>query len=121
MTDSNIDIKPNEYLVNCDKRDIISFNSKDPIFIYKLFDLIKLAFDSNIFNFISSSITQKIERKCDAKLWFQNGEKCKILKAGSSGWQAGKIKLKLNISLEFIPDELQEVESPLDDVRKELI
>ncbi|WP_019507215.1 KGK domain-containing protein [Pleurocapsa sp. PCC 7319] len=120
MTNSNIDIKPNEYLANCNNRDIISFDSRDPIFVYKLFDLIKLAFNSNsnIFHTISNSITQKLKCNCDAKLWFQDGEKCEILKAGSSGWQKGKIKLKLNISLEFIPDKPEEIESPLDDIRQ---
>lgn len=32
----------------------------------------------------------------------------------------GKIKLKLNLVFEFIPDEPESIESPLDDVRQEL-
>lgn len=52
--------------------------------------------------------------------WFSEGVDCRILKAGSSGWQKGKLKLK--VTIEFIPDELEitEYESPLDDIRREI-
>ena len=50
--------------------------------------------------------------------WFYQGEECEILKAGSNGWQKGR--LKINISLEFIPDEPEEIKSPLDDVRQQI-
>ena len=65
-------------------------------------------------------ITQKLGRKCDAKQWLEDGEECEILKANSLGWQTGKFKLKINISLEFVPDKPQETASPLDDVRQEI-
>lgn len=44
--------------------------------------------------------------------WCVKGVPCKML-APNQPWQKGKVK----ISIEFIPDE---IESPLDDVRKEL-
>lgn len=63
--------------------------------------------------------------------WFIDGINCEIFKIGNKGWQKGKIRIKLNISLEFCPDEpeveknlavnLQEIsqsESPLDDIRR---
>ena len=50
-------------------------------------------------------------------VWFEEGVDFQILRAGSSGWQKGKIKI--NVSLEFIPDEPEE-KSPLDDVRQEI-
>ena len=53
----------------------------------------------------------------NSSAWFSQGEECEILRAGSPGWQKGKIKI--NVILEFIPDEPEET-SPLDDVRQEL-
>jgi len=53
---------------------------------------------------------------------------CQILKISGKGWQKGKLKIKIYISsintgkyklcLEFSPDEPDETESPLDDIRK---
>ncbi|ACB52473.1 hypothetical protein cce_3125 [Crocosphaera subtropica ATCC 51142] len=39
---------------------------------------------------------------------------------GSNSWKKGKIRLK--VSLEFIPDEpkIKEIESPLDDIRQSI-
>ena len=119
MTNSSINLKPNEHLSSCDDQDVISFDSKDPIYISKLFALVASAFEGHIIHYISNSITQKLTNKCDAKLWFEDGEKCEILKATSSGWKTGKMKLKINISLEFIPDQPEQDKSPLDDVRQE--
>ena len=53
-----------------------------------------------------------------SKHLFEEGQECEILKAGSSGWQKGK--LKINVTLEFIPDEPELEKSPLDDVRQEI-
>lgn len=117
---TNRNLDTNEYLNNCDCRDVISFDSRDPIYLSKLYSLIKASFDNNLVNHIGNIITQKLERKCNAKQWFIDGEECEILKAGSTGWQKGKFKLKINLSLEFIPDEPKEAISPLDDVRQEI-
>ena len=114
-----INLETNKYLNDCDARDIISCNSKDPIYLDKLYSFIKDSFDTNIINGISNRVMQKTGNKCNAKLWFEDGEKCEILKADALGWQTGKLKLKINLSLEFIPDEPQ-AESPLDDVRQEI-
>ena len=116
--DCNLEL--NEYLNNCDRRDIIALDSRDPLYLCKFFVLLKSAFDVNLINHISNIITQKLQRQCNAKLWFEDGEYCEILKAGTSGWQTGKLKLKVNLSLEFIPDEPQQTTSPLDDVRQEI-
>lgn len=58
--------------------------------------------------------------------WFQEGVSCEVLKLGAPQWKKGKLRLK--VSLEFLPDELedQEVksetdgtnESPLDSIRQ---
>ena len=50
-------------------------------------------------------------------VWFEEGVDFQILRAGSKGWEKGK--LKINVTLEFIPDEPEE-KSPLDRVRQEL-
>ncbi len=113
-------LETNDYLSKCDRRDVISFDSRDPIYLSKVYSLVKASFDGNLITNISNIVSQKLERKCNAKLWFEDGEKCEILKSNSSGWQKGKFQLKINISLEFIPDEPKQVTSPLDDVRQEI-
>lgn len=58
--------------------------------------------------------------------WFFDGIDCEVLKIGSKGWQKGKVKINLQVSLEFCPDEPEieetpvsnEPESPLDDIRR---
>ncbi|WP_293124791.1 KGK domain-containing protein [Microcoleus sp. bin38.metabat.b11b12b14.051] len=66
--------------------------------------------------------------------WFREGIDCEILRVGAQGWQKGKMKLKLNVTIEFCPDEpeVEEIpennesetsqpESPLDDLRRQLL
>ncbi|MEG3974268.1 KGK domain-containing protein [Microcoleus sp. herbarium8] len=66
--------------------------------------------------------------------WFGEGIDCEILRVGAQGWQKGKIKLKLNVTIEFCPDEpkveetpennqleISPPESPLDDLRRQLL
>lgn len=62
--------------------------------------------------------------------WFHEGIDCEILKLRAAGWQKGQVKINLNVSLEFCPDEpkveetpasneqeISQPESPLDDIR----
>ena len=66
--------------------------------------------------------------------WFDEGIDCEILRVGAQGWKKGKIKLKLNVTIEFCPDEPEveetpennesetsQPESPLDDLRRQLL
>ncbi|MEG3439087.1 KGK domain-containing protein [Pannus brasiliensis CCIBt3594] len=51
----------------------------------------------------------------------EEGVPCEILKANSSGWQKGKLKIR--VSVEFYPDEPESIEpppSPLDDIRQSM-
>ncbi len=57
-------------------------------------------------------------QKSDPINWFNDGIDCEILRVGGKSWEKGR--LMLNISLEFIPDEVENLESPLDDVRQEI-
>ncbi len=63
--------------------------------------------------------------------WFIHGVDCELLKLGAKKWQKGKVKLK--ITLEFCsdepeieekaainPTEISELESPLDDIRRQI-
>ncbi|MEB3192853.1 MAG: KGK domain-containing protein [Snowella sp.] len=54
------------------------------------------------------------------EIWFDQGAKCRILKAGSSGWKKGRVKI--NVTVEFIPDEPESMqyESLLDEFRQEI-
>lgn len=66
---------------------------------------------------------------CSYDKWFDDGVECEILKLGAYGWQKGRVRIKLNVSLEFCPEEPEEEilavndhqfgqsESPLDDIR----
>lgn len=66
--------------------------------------------------------------------WFGEGIDCEILRVGAQGWKKGKIKLKLNVTIEFCPDEPEveetsennesetsKPESPLDDLRRQFL
>lgn len=66
--------------------------------------------------------------------WFGEGIDCEILRVGAQGWKKGKIKLKLNVTIQFCPDEpdveetpenneseTNQPESPLDDLRRQLL
>ncbi|MEO1692215.1 MAG: KGK domain-containing protein [Cyanobacteria bacterium J06631_6] len=114
-----LEVNTNEYLSRCDSRDIISFDSRNPIYVHKVFDLVYSALNKQLDRYVAQLINQKLERKCDASTWLEDGEKCEILRANSLGWQKGIMKIKINVSLEFVPDEPEETASPLDDVRQE--
>jgi hypothetical protein len=64
--------------------------------------------------------------------WFRDGIDCETLKIGAKGWQKGKVKIR--VILEFCPDEPEreetsennesetsKPESPLDDLRRQLL
>lgn len=66
--------------------------------------------------------------------WFGQGIDCEILKVGAQGWKKGKIKIKLNVTIEFCQEkpeveetpennesETSQPESPLDDLRRQLL
>ncbi|MEG4055384.1 MULTISPECIES: KGK domain-containing protein [unclassified Microcoleus] len=66
--------------------------------------------------------------------WFGQGIDCEILRVGAQGWKKGKMKLKLNVTIEFCPDEPEfeetpennesetsKLDSPLDDLRRQLL
>lgn len=66
--------------------------------------------------------TNSRHRLISASDWFDKGVNCEILKICSQGWQKGKLRINIQVSLEFCSDEpeIQQPESPLDDLRKTL-
>ena len=120
MKKSNFDLEIGKYLKDCNSRDVIASSSKSLLYINRLCDLVLSSLDSNTKNNLANSIKRKIASQWKPELWLYDGEECEILKANSLGWQKGKIKLKVNLTLEFIPNEPEIEKSPLDDVRKEI-
>ncbi|MEA5537289.1 KGK domain-containing protein [Crocosphaera sp. XPORK-15E] len=118
----------NEYLENDD--DVIAFGADSMRKISKFKNIIRLFLEGELSNklveYLEKSGIQcaKIydykNRSTNNYKWLTNGKDCEILKVGSNGWKKGKIRLK--ITLEFIPDEpeINEPESPLDDIRQSM-
>lgn len=100
----NFKLRPDEYLGSCNSKDVISFGSKGAFTVRQIFNRVASAFDRQIVMAIGNSLSQKLEYKCNAKL-LDEGENCEILRAGSSEWQAGKIRLRINLTLEFTADK----------------
>ena len=116
---SNNQLDTNQYLSECDLKDVISFKNEQWASISKFKNVILSALVNSGINSMVNYIANNSDFKSNnsIKSWFSQGEECEILRAGSPGWQKGKIKI--NVTLEFIPDEPEE-KSPLDDVRQEL-
>ena len=113
---NDFEVNTNEYLQQCDSKDVVKIESETWVDIQKLKDSIYNSFKIYGINTIAAQINKSLNRR-NQSTWFTKGEECEILQAGSKGWQKGK--MKINITLEFIPDEPEE-KSPLDDVRQEL-
>ena len=112
---NDFEINSNEYLQQCDLKDVVCFDSEKWLSIKKLKQIVRQSIDKHALNEIIASISNDSDLK-NSHLWFYEGEECEILRAGSKGWQKGKIKI--NVTLEFVPDEPEEDRSPLDDIRQ---
>ena len=111
----NFEVNVNEYLEKCDLRDVLSFETDHLINISKFKNIVHHSFLSSGISSVCGYILNNSSLK-NSNDWFYEGKKCEILQAGK-GWQKGK--LKINVTLEFIPDEPEET-SPLDEVRQEI-
>jgi len=102
-----------------------AINIQEPSMILgkpKMFKInyLKKAILSEFLN-ISIECIEKSDSINDENLKLINeGLECEILKLGSNNWKQGKARI--NISLEFCPDEseIPEYESPLDEIRREM-
>jgi KGK domain len=122
---NKFEVNTNEYLNQCDEKDVISFDSEKLISVSKLKDIVFQSFSESGIAAIINYLAQKLDVSVrNINSWFDQGVKCEILRAGSQGWQKGKIKI--NVTLEFIPDEPEEAEiepiqqhaNSLDDIRQ---
>jgi hypothetical protein len=91
--------------------------------------------NNNQYVFTSDFFTVSIGNETQVQLndiqWRNLSIDCQILKVGSKGWQKGKLRIKVDtkllswshdnkiqVCLEFCPDEPTVPESPLDDLRQ---
>ena len=114
---NDFQVNTNEYLAQCDSRDVVSFESENLVSVGKLKHIVNQSFYEYAVDEIIATLSNHPDLKNSGE-WFYEGEECEILKADSMGWQKGK--LKINVTLEFIPDEPEENKSPLDDVRQQI-
>ncbi len=72
----------------------------------------------NVLSMSKDDWNRKVDHWAVRKKWVNEGIECEILKLGSNSWQKGKVRIK--VTVEFCPDELeiQEPDSPLDDIRQ---
>jgi KGK domain len=130
------------FLKNYEDDDVCSFNST-MFKVGRLREVMRSSVVSNLESAIEESFkTQGLQintTKYDTQLrcrveqkWFGSGIDCETLKIGGKGWQKGKVKI--NVTLEFCPDEpeVEEIpennesetsqpESPLDDLRRQFL
>lgn len=130
-------------LQNCDEDDVLSCKGKmwklrslkdglrDLFSEYKLGEEICKTFNINLGSRYVKQNDKSRNIPISNQEWFMDGIDCEVLKIGAKGWQKGKVKIKLEVSLEFCPDEpvlkessasnepeISQPESPLDDIRR---
>ncbi len=104
---------------NCGNNDVLAFNSnllkveniskEVEILLFKTLLGVKLTqlLDSQrILQDFSSSWSENQEDEIYTA-WFNEGVDCELLQLGAQTWKKGKVKINVNISLEFLPDESQ--------------
>jgi len=107
----------NWYLQECTDDDVIS--SKEKMFkLGKFIDTLNYAFMHRVINAMNGAFQERKIPTPNLQNLLGDGLECEILKLGSTGWQQGKLRLK--VTLEFIPEEpeITNTESPLDDLRR---
>jgi len=102
-----MDFEYNDYVKNLRDDDILEQQEK--LFkIGKIKSALQSAFDRDVPNsLINHLINQQVQLSVPNKPtdWFTEGIDCQVLKAGSNGWEKGKLKIKVKVIIEFIPDE----------------
>lgn len=120
------------HLNNCGEDDVLSFDSamfkvcklskevNELLSEYKLGEQISKSLGSKNISINVGGKSCGRDFRWFYEKWFTDGVDCEILKLGAEGWQKGKVRIKLKVSLEFCPDEpeIAQPESPLDDIRR---
>lgn len=137
------EMEDNYYLQNCGENDVLSFGTsmfkvsklkeevKNLLHEHKLGEQLSNSFSSQNLRIHIGGGSRENNYNPHYNKWFGDGISCEILKTGVEGWQKGKVKINLQVSLEFCPDEpeMEEIpasnelgisppESPLDDLRR---
>lgn len=110
------------------KDTVLSFE----ISMFKVSDLIKqvkLALEETGLQILKNTLASRGGIPGNTQDWYAQGINCEILKPGNETWKKGKVKI--NIILEFCPDEPEieattqnnstensQMSSPLDDIRQ---
>ena len=87
---TNFDLNTNEYLQQCDSKDVISFNSEKWVGVSKIKEIVH-----QVFTIYKTPINKDISNNSGTKdifCLFDQGEECEILRAGSKGWQRERSK-----------------------------
>lgn len=136
-------MEDNYYLQNCGEDDVLSFGTpmfkvgklkeevKNLLHEHKLGEQLSNSFSSQNLRIPVGGGSRENNYNPHYNKWFGDGIICEILKIGAEGWQKGKVKINLQVSLEFCPDEpeteeipesdtleISPPESPLDDLRQ---
>lgn len=94
-------------------------NGEDIISVFSSDDIILLGNNTFKVEEMMEELTIRIKNEPEdsVKKWCINGVECEVLSPNKI-WQKGKVK----ICLEFIPDEpeINEMQSPLDDIRQSM-
>lgn len=132
---------------NCAADDVLSFGSamfkvdklrkevSNLLNEYKLGEQLSKSFSSQNLQINVGQRSVSREYVASYERWFGDGIDCEILRLGAEGWKKGKVRMKLQVSIEFCPDEpeveetqaseatqasneITQPESPLDDLRQ---
>lgn len=112
-------MEDNYVLSNCNDHEVLLFNSTTlkvdqlRIIVSELFSKDQLG--QQITELLSpiigvSYIDKGLEKEqvtSSYEQWFNEGVECEILKLGAWNWQKGRVRIKLNVSLEFCHQELE--------------
>ena len=104
---------------NCGDNDVLAFNSnllkveniskEVEILLFKTLlgvKLTQLLDTKKILQDFSGSWSENKEDEIYTA-WFNEGVNCELLQLGAPTWKKGKVKINVNVSLEFLPDESQ--------------
>ena len=117
----------------CSENDVLEFNS-GTYKVQKVVDAISQVFKNRLGEILYESLQKLSVNIAPEKNSYYNGRTmtvtyhhshyftqgvdCEILKVEGNSWQKGKFKI--NVSIEFIPDEPEKIESELNNVRQEI-
>ena len=111
MSGANKNMEEQEIsLKNCSDDQVLSWQ-QTTLKVEQLKEKLRKTFSTrNLSSLISSVQIQEIDRK-NREQFLDRGIDCEILKPSETGWQKGKVRLHVNFTIEFIPDE-PEIEKP---------